>query len=177
METSSFISSSWEDIFTTAESAVLCHAVFRPRSVSHFTHTSLISSLKREGTFTSISFSPKKNLLKKREEKKQKKNTDQQVNFIVEPSNQHSIPDTASAKNDKFKGFTCTPAGFCWARHCALSERTNRSCSDLPGLCRTVKFYGFTEQNLHKSSDSDYKRVCFLTSILQSSEWSRSKSI
>ncbi len=31
-----------------------------------FHHTSLISSLKREGTFTSISFSPKKNLLKKK---------------------------------------------------------------------------------------------------------------
>lgn len=31
---------------------------------SHCTRTSLISSLKREGTFTSISFRPKKNLLK-----------------------------------------------------------------------------------------------------------------
>ncbi len=68
METSisSFISSSWEDLVTKAESAVPCHNVLHPGSVSHFTRTSLISSLKREGTFTSISFSPKKNLLKKK---------------------------------------------------------------------------------------------------------------
>ncbi len=133
-----------------------------------FHRTSLISSLKREGTFTSISFSPKKNLLKKKEKTLLilyiyilsiyiyiyiyiiyiyisiylsiiyisiyiyiyiyiyislslsislyiyiylylslyllyiyiyiYTHTDQQVNFIVEPSNQHSLPNTASSK-------------------------------------------------------------------------------